>query len=352
MSVIGQGWWLDLLLAGLTGLVLGGLFQTLRERQTRLSVIDAVHRRCWAEQDRWLEEHAKQSEAEIARLREDAARADQAVRELTEDRDQQLQLVERVRREMDGARAGYRQAEQALCQQLLSLERQMGGERTAHRREVQALRVQCDELNEQLAAARAELLAVQAKQAHERQTLQVDAEEHQQVCQVRDALRDEVSKLLDLLDQSDTAQAALQHRANALEQQLAIGQRQLEELRQRLQREPAPPAAGAHADAGGAVRRVRAASLRAAARQPATRQPAAHQGRRSVQPGLAQPLRGLVLVADRGLEAGRAAVGGRAPAALRSPHLPRALGSAGQGAARGAASRAAGVSGAVAPRRT
>ncbi|WP_338413970.1 hypothetical protein [uncultured Sphaerotilus sp.] len=237
MSVIGQGWWLDLLLAGLTGLVLGGLFQTLRERQTRLTEIDAVHRRCWAEQDRWLEEHAQQSEAEIARLREDAARADQAVRELTEDRDQQLQLVERVRREMDGARAGYCQAEQALCQQLLSLERQVGGERTAHRREVQALRMQCDELNEQLAAARAELLAMQAKQARERQTLQVDAEEHQQVCQVRDDLRAEVSKLLDLLDQSDTAQAALQHRANALEQQLAIGQRQLEDVRQRLQRE-------------------------------------------------------------------------------------------------------------------
>lgn len=275
MSVIGQGWWLDLLLAGLTGLVLGGLFQALRERQTRLTEIDAVHRRCWAEQERRLEEHAQQSEAveldrldalaqaqalehsrdeallalaqseadrgglqaEIDRLREDVARSDQSMRELAEARDQSLQTIERVRREMDGARAGYCQAEQALCQQLLSLERQVSGERAAHRREVQALRVQCDELNELLAAARADLLAAQTKLAHERQILQVDAEEHRRVCQGRDALRDEVSKLLDLLDQSDTAQAALQHRANVLEQQMAIGQRQLEELRQGLPRE-------------------------------------------------------------------------------------------------------------------
>lgn len=279
MSVIGQWWWLDLLLAGLTGLVLGGLFQALRERQTRLAEIDAVHRRCWAEQERWLEEHAQRSEAaeldrldalaqvqalghardeallalalaqgeadrggldaEIARLREEAARSEQALQDLAEARDQSLQTIERVRREMDSARAGYRQAEQALCQQMLSLERQVSGERAAHRREVQALRVQCDELNELLAAARADLLAAQAKQAQERQTLQVDAEEHRQVCRARDALRDEVRKLLDLLDQSDTAQAALQHRANALEQQMAIGQRQLEELRQGQPREPA-----------------------------------------------------------------------------------------------------------------
>ena len=63
MGVIGQVWWLNLLLAGLTGLVLGQLFQALRERQARLAEIDAVHRRCWAEQDRWLEEHMQQSEA-------------------------------------------------------------------------------------------------------------------------------------------------------------------------------------------------------------------------------------------------------------------------------------------------
>ncbi|MEX8493122.1 hypothetical protein [Sphaerotilus sp.] len=244
MSVIGQMWWLDLLLAGLTGLVLGGLFQALRERQARLIERDAVHRRCWAEQDRWLEEHTQRSEAdrcgldaEISQLRNDASRADQALRELTEARDQSLQTVERVRREMEGARAGYCQAEQALCHQMRSLERQMGGERVAHRREVQALRVQCDELSELLASARADLLAVQAKQIHERQALQVDAEAHRQVCQARDALQDEVGKLLDLLDQSDTAQAVLQHRANVLEQQMAIGQRQLEALRQDLRRE-------------------------------------------------------------------------------------------------------------------
>lgn len=277
MGVIGQVWWLNLLLAGLTGLVLGQLFQALRERQARLAEIDAVHRRCWAEQDRWLEEHMQQSEAaetdrldalarvqvlgqscdealqalarsqadrdsldaEVAWLRDDAVRADQALRALTEARDEGLQTIERLRREMDGARAGHCQAEQALCQQMLALERQMGGERAAHRREVQALRVQCDELSELLAAVRADLLVAQMKPAPERQALQVDAEAHRQVCQARDALRDEVSKLLDLLDQSDTAQAALQHRANVLEQQMAIGQRQLEELRQGLPREPA-----------------------------------------------------------------------------------------------------------------
>jgi predicted flap endonuclease-1-like 5' DNA nuclease len=269
MSVIGQVWWLNLLLAGLAGMVLGGVFQALRERQTRLAEVDAMHRRCWAEQDRWLDEHAQQSEAaerarldalaqaktlgnarddallalaqcevacagleaEIASLREGAALTDQALRELADARDESLQTVERVRREMDGARAGYRQAEQALCQQLLSLERQVSAERSAHRREVQALRVQCDELNELLAASRAEWLLVQAKQARERESLHVHAAEHQQVCEARDALRDEVRKLLDLLDQSDTAQAALQHRANVLEQQMAIGQRQLEALR-------------------------------------------------------------------------------------------------------------------------
>ena len=143
MGVIGQVWWLNLLLAGLTGLVLGQLFQALRERQARLAEIDAVHRRCWAEQDRWLEEHMQQSEAaetdrldalarsqadrdsldaEVAWLRDDAVRADQALQALTEARDEGLQTIERLRREMDGARAGHCQAEQALWQQMLALD--------------------------------------------------------------------------------------------------------------------------------------------------------------------------------------------------------------------------------------
>lgn len=228
MGVIGQFgqvWWFDLLLVNLAGLLLGGLFVSLHARRVHLAELDAVHRKCWAEQDRWLEEHeAKSVATEQARLEAlDLAQA--AAQERDQIRGDLEHAMERVRREMDGARVGYCKAEQALCQQLLSMERQVAAERTAHRREVQALRVQCDELGELLAM--------------ERQTVRVDAEQHRQVCASRDNLRQEVGKLLDLLEQSDTAQAALQHRTNALEQQMVIGQRQLEEARHALERERA-----------------------------------------------------------------------------------------------------------------
>jgi predicted flap endonuclease-1-like 5' DNA nuclease len=226
MGVFGQlgpVWWLDLLLVNLAGLLLGGLFASLRARKVHLAALDAVHHQCWAEQDRWLEEHEAQSVAAEQARREALYLAQVAVQERDQIRGDLEQAMERVRREMDGARVGYCKAEQALCQQLLSMERQVAAERTAHRREVQALRVQCDEFGELLAT--------------ERQTVRVDAEQHRQVCASRDNLRQEVGKLLDLLEQSDTAQAALQHRANVLEQQMVLGQRQLEEVRQALERE-------------------------------------------------------------------------------------------------------------------
>jgi predicted flap endonuclease-1-like 5' DNA nuclease len=223
MGVVGQVWWLDLLLVNLLGLLLGSLFATLRARKVHQVHLDAVHRNCWAEQDRWLEEH----ESRIATAEQERLDAKNRAQSAELERDHlraELELgMERVRREMDGARVGYCKAEQALCQQLLAMDRQVVAERTAHRREVQALRMQCDELGELLAA--------------ERQTLRVDADQHRQVCTARDNLRHEVGKLLDLLEQSDTAQAALQHRANALEQQMALGQRQLEDARQALERE-------------------------------------------------------------------------------------------------------------------
>lgn len=220
MSVFSQGWWLvDLVLAGLTGLLLGWTGQCLHGRKRQQIEIDAVHHRCWSAQDQWLAEHEAQL-SDLARERGEALTQKQA---LTEARDQDLKVIEQVRREMEHARAGHSQAEQALCQQLMAQDRQVVAERSAHRREVQALRVQCDELNELLGACRTELLA------------------HQQVCQTRDELRQEVTKLLDLLEQSDTAQAALQHRANALEQQMTLGQRQLEALRQSRQHERAWP---------------------------------------------------------------------------------------------------------------
>jgi predicted flap endonuclease-1-like 5' DNA nuclease len=223
MGVFGQVWWLDLLLVNLAGLLLGGLFASLHARRSHLTELDAVHSKCWAEQDRWLEEHEAQSAAaEQARL-EALHLVQAAVQERDQISSDREQALERVRREMDGARAGYCKAEQALCQQLLSMDRQVAAERTAHRREVQALRVQCDELGELLAT--------------ERLMLRVDADQHRQVCTSRDNLRQEVGKLLDLLEQSDTAQAALQHRANVLEQQMVLGQRQLEEVRQALERE-------------------------------------------------------------------------------------------------------------------
>lgn len=279
MSLFGQGWWLDLLMAGLSGVLLGGVVQALRSRQQQLAQIDAIHRRCWAEQDRWLDEHearmadavdeqagaqarelalvqardealsslsqsqsaVERLEAEVAHLRSEAEGTGQALHSLTVARDDSLKAAEQLRREMDGARVGYSKAEQALCQQLMALDRQVAAERTAHRREVQALRIQCDELNDLLAAVRLELAAAQTRSLDELSTPWVEAAEHQQVCQARDELRDEVVKLLDLLDQSDTAQAALQHRANVLEQQIVIGQRQLEDLRQSLERERARP---------------------------------------------------------------------------------------------------------------
>jgi len=279
MSLFGQGWWLDLLMAGLSGVLLGGVVQALRSRQWQLAQIDAIHRRCWAEQDRWLDEHearmveathaqaeaqARESgivqarddalaslsqsqsaverlEAEIAHLRAEAEGTGQVLRSLTAARDDSVKAAEQLRREMDGARAGYSKAEQALCQQLMSLDRQVAAERTAHRREVQALRVQCDELNDLLAAVRLELANAQTRSLDELPGTLIEPAQHQQVCQARDELREEVVKLLDLLDQSDTAQAALQHRANVLEQQIVVGQRQLEDLRQALERERARP---------------------------------------------------------------------------------------------------------------
>jgi predicted flap endonuclease-1-like 5' DNA nuclease len=230
MSVFSQGWWLvDLMLAGLAGVLLGWAGQRLHGRKRQQAEVDAVHHQCWAAQDRWLMEHETQL-ADLQRERDEAVVREQS---LTEARDQGLKAIEQVRREMDSARAGHSKAEQALCQQLMALDRQAGAERTAHRREVQALRVQCDELNELLAACRMELLAAQGQP--------FDLDEHQQVCRSRDELRGEVAKLLDLLEQSDTAQAALQHRANVLEQQMVLGQRQLEALRQAQPHEQTGP---------------------------------------------------------------------------------------------------------------
>lgn len=260
MDVLGQVWWLDVLLAGLTGGLLGSGLAVLRARRVHQWALDAVYRRCWAEQDQWLAEHEDrllqaeqqcqavqtladatrqerdealeavalghaahaQMEAEMAHLRDGAGQTEVAVQALAQARVEHALAIECVRREMDGARAGYCQAEQALCQQLRALDRQVAAERTAHRREVQALRMQCDELGERLAA--------------ERQAPRIETELYQQVCETRDNLRQEVRKLLDLLEQSDTAQAALQHRANVLEQQMALGQRQLEDARQALER--------------------------------------------------------------------------------------------------------------------
>jgi prefoldin subunit 5 len=198
--MVSQVWWLGLLLAALTGLVLWGMFQTLRAQkalraeQALQAEADAAHRRGLAEQDRWLEAHRDVLEAEIARLRDDAGQVDQA-----------------------------------LGQQVRALERQMGGERAAHWREVQALRWQCDELSGLLAAARTDLLSIRTAPACER--LGGEADAYLQACPACDVLREEVNNLRALLDHSDTAQAALQHRANVLEQQMATGQRQLEALR-------------------------------------------------------------------------------------------------------------------------
>ena len=238
MSLFGQGWWvMDLVLVGLAGLLLGWMVQCLHGRKRQQAEIDAIHHRCWAEQDHWLAEH----EAQMAGLERDRREAVAREQVLIEAGEQGLKAIEQVRREMDSARASHSQAEQALCQQLIALDRQAGAERTAHRREVQALRVQCDELNELLAACRTDLLAAQTRPAAEPPAPQIDPDAYQQVCHARDGLREEVTKLLDLLEQSDAAQAALQHRANALEQQMMLGQRQLEALRQALHHERTRP---------------------------------------------------------------------------------------------------------------
>ena len=219
-GVLGQVWWFDLLLVHGMGLLLGAVFATLRARKVHQCAVDDVHRRCWTDQNRWLAEH----EGELTQAVQDRQAALEHARAVEQERDQIRTEGEsalgRVRRELDGARAGYRQAEQALCQQLLGMDRQVAAERAAHRREVQALRVQCDELSDLLAT--------------ERQSVRVDADQHLEVCTSRDGLRQEVGKLLELLEQSDTAQAVLQQRLAVQEQQLVASQRQLEDGRAAL----------------------------------------------------------------------------------------------------------------------
>lgn len=223
MGVVGQVWWVDLLLVHMVGLLLGGMFATLRARRVHRLDLDSVHRSCWAEQDRWTAEHEDQLAVAVQERQAALDLAQAAQQERDQIRSEGEQALERVRREMEGARVGYSKAEQALCQQLLAMDRQVAAERMAHRREVQALRVQCDEFSELLAA--------------ERQSVRVDADQHLQVCTARDSLRQEVAKLLELLEQSDTAQAALQQRLNAQEQQLVTSQRLLEDTRRALERE-------------------------------------------------------------------------------------------------------------------
>jgi predicted flap endonuclease-1-like 5' DNA nuclease len=223
MGVVGQVWWVDLLLVHMVGLLLGGVFATLRARRVHRLDLDSVHRTCWAEQDRWTAEHEDQLAVAVQERQAALDLAQAAQQERDQTRAEGEQALERVRREMEGARVGYSKAEQALCQQLLAMDRQVAAERTAHRREVQALRVQCDEFSELLAA--------------ERQSVRVDADQHLQVCTARDNLRQEVAKLLELLEQSDTAQAALQQRLNAQEQQLVTSQRLLDDTRRALERE-------------------------------------------------------------------------------------------------------------------
>lgn len=264
MGVAGQVWWLDLLLAGLVGGWVCGWFAVLRARKVHQIALDGVHQRCWAEQERWQAEHQYRLEQAEREGADRLARAEAAEQALAEVGQEHEQAIGRVRREMDAARAGYRQAEQGLCQQLLALDRQVAAERAAHRREVQALRMQCDELNERLAA--------------ERQAPRIEAEQHQQACESRDSLRQEVATLLDLLEQSDAAQAALQHRVAVLEQQSALGQRQLEEARQALDRERArapQPATLARAAlaAVGAARTVSPVEAGVAVLRPVERQP-------------------------------------------------------------------------------
>jgi predicted flap endonuclease-1-like 5' DNA nuclease len=266
-GLFGQVWWIDLILVGVSGLLAGWTLRTLHGRRALQAQIDAIHQRCWAEQDKWQEEREAQASkdrqdletlreahaaagqaeaaarqeldlhhqaaeflnAEIERLRAEAVQVEVARAGLVEERDRQTALVEQMRRQMDAARAGHRQAEQALCQQLLALDRQIAAERAAHRREIQALRDQCDELREDTARARGELVALH--EAQQVRAAQVDrGDEH---------LREEVTKLLGLLDEADSAQAALQQRVGGLELQAQAAQRQVEDLRATLVHERA-----------------------------------------------------------------------------------------------------------------
>lgn len=223
MEMLAQVWWLEGWWMVLAGAALGGWLAVLWAGHAHQRALDAVHQRCWDAQAAWLAEHDTQWRQALQDSQAAQERATAVEQMLAQAQHAQEDTVARVRRELDGARAGYRQAEQALCQQLLAQDRQMAAERSAHRREVQALRLQCDELGERLVA--------------ERQLPRIEALQHQQVCDSRDRLREEVAKLLELLEEADTAQAALQHRANVLEQQMVVGQRQLEELRHALLRE-------------------------------------------------------------------------------------------------------------------
>lgn len=266
-GLFGQVWWIDLMLVGASGLLAGWTIKALHGRRVLQRQVDAVHQRCWAEQDKWLEAHEAQAaqdrqalealreahaaagqaevaakqeldlhhqaaeflNAEIDRLRAEAVQVEAARAGLAEERDRQTATVEQMRRQMDAARAGHRQAEQALCQQLLALDRQIGAERAAHRREIQALRDQCDELREEACRARGELTMLHETQQARGAAVPADPG--------GDHLREEVAKLLGLLDEADGAQATLQLRVGGLELQLQAAQRQVEELRTTLERE-------------------------------------------------------------------------------------------------------------------
>lgn len=262
------------LMAVLAGGLAGALVQHLASRRRLNRAVDAIHRRCWDQQDRWLDEHESELVALQARSAEDALRevelrasrdaieaihrADRAALEtlqteidglraaaeeaaraqaaLVQERDRGVVAMEQIRRELDATRASHRHAEQALCQQLLGLDRQVGAERSAHRREVQALRDQCDEWRAEAAGARAEVLALRERHAGERLAWQARLDEADHACASRDALRQEVGKLLGLLEEADGAQAALQARVQTLDQQAQLSQRQLDDLRGELDR--------------------------------------------------------------------------------------------------------------------
>lgn len=275
MDLFEHFWTLDALLIGVFGLLLGWSLKALWGRRAQQAAIDVVHRRCWAEQDQWLDEHesalqqareqlaevdvradALKDECEAANDARDLARAatvalqgeldllrsaamttEIARRSLAEERERMIMTLDQMRRQMDSARASHRHAEQALCQQLLALDRQISAERTAHRREVQALRMQCDELRESVGAMLAERTAMRECHEDEREALQGRLDEAMRDRRTCDALRQEVAKLLGLLDEADAAQASLQNRVTSLDQQLQQGQRQLADVHDELTRE-------------------------------------------------------------------------------------------------------------------